>query len=367
MDGTRIAWCAAAAALACGLPSAGAQTAGAAWCKAPESTAWHNVLFGSVVKLSRRASLVPLDVSGDGRTFFAAIYSSRFSGVVKVNARTSRYAPVRRFDNPELDQAVGTFGGRWLVWQELHSPSDTGDFTVWAWDSSTGHARQIGSAGRDPSGGFWVSPWRVPDVRDGYATWAQGSGPDGVTDVHVYDLRRHSDRVVRHGHAQGSFLVAGRRVAWPESLRPGTSTVKLAANARTGASVPAPASIRRLRGISGLATDGSAVAFPDAGYKSLWWSPVLRMAPRRVFATRRIGDHVDNTVQISGRYVFFGAQPHAYIADAATRRYMPVGAGWGRLDGTGFVLLRPSRGKGSHAISDLVFLRRAAFPPIPAC
>jgi hypothetical protein len=364
MGGLRIAGVAATGALALAVGN-GAHSR-TAWCRAPESQAWRAALARSVVPLSRRVSLTPLDVSGDGRGFFAAMYSKRFSGVARVDARKSRVKRIRAFDRPSLDQAVGFFGGRWLVWKELHSPSDQNDFTVWAWDSQSGQALMIGAAERDPSGQFWPSPWGDPDVRDGYATWTQGSGPDEITDVHVFDLRRQRDRVVRHGHAQGSLLIAGHRVVWPESLRPGARTAMLAADARTGASAHVPRALRSLRGVSGLATDGQAVAYPDAVYESLWWASGLGTRPRRVFAPR-VGGHVDNTVQIAGRYVLFGAEPRAYVADTTARRYVSIGSGWGRLDRTGFVILRTAPGKSMHPIANVVFLRRIDFPPIRGC
>jgi len=315
-----------------------------------------------VVGLSRRVSLVPMDLSADGRSFFAAMYSRRFSGVVRVNVRTSRYTPIRRFPDPKTDQAVGSFGGRWLVWEELHSLTGSTDFAVWAWDSRRRRAQQIGAADG------WESPFRVPAVRGGHATWAQGSGPDDLTDVHVYDLRRNRDRVVRHGHAQGSFFIAGGRIVWPESLLRGAPTRMLVASVATGARLPAPPALRALRGVSGLATDGAAIAFPNGDYTALSWSPSLAAEPRLVFRTGNPGDHVDNSVQIAGRYALFGVPLRAYLADAGAGRYVQIApGGFGRLSGAGLVFLKPSKRKRSHAITDVVVLRREAFPPIASC
>jgi hypothetical protein len=78
-------------------------------------------------------------------------------------------------------------------------------------------------------------------------------------------------------------------------------------------------------------------------------------------------DTVDNSLQISGRYVFFGVQPRSYVADASTGRYVSIGAGWSRMSSVGLVVQRPSAGKASHAIADVDFLRRASFPPVPRC
>src|SRR5438094_248025 len=111
---------------------------------------------------------------------------------------------------------------------------------------------QIGAAKRNPDGSFWPSGWRQPDVRAGLATWEQGDGPDGEGEVHVYDLERGVDRIVRQGHPQGASLVAGPTVVWPESLAPGQLTRMLAANPRTGASVPPPPTLAPPQGGGGV-------------------------------------------------------------------------------------------------------------------
>jgi hypothetical protein len=167
----------AALALCAGATPPGGATGG--WCRAPQPASWQRVLAHSVVAVSRHASVLPIVGAGDGRSFFAQLDSSGCSGVVRIDARTSRVTPIRRFPAPAHDQADGSFDGRWLVWNEYHSLSDFDDFTTFAWDSRTGALRQIGGATRGPGGGFWFSPWRQPDVRNGLATWAQGSGPDG--------------------------------------------------------------------------------------------------------------------------------------------------------------------------------------------
>ena len=366
MGGLRIAGVTAAGALV--LSGGGGAQGRVAWCKTTESQAWRSALARAVVPLSRRVSLTPLGAPREGRRFFAALYSRKFSGVVEVDARTSRYVRIHRFAHPDRDQAVGSFGGRWLVWQELHTADfPSTDFAVWSYDARTGAVSQIGAAERDPQGNFWPSPgWRPPDVRDGYATWAQGSGPDQIADVHVYDLAAGTDRIVRHGRPQNPFLISGERVVWPESLAPGAMTRLEAASAATGHALRVPAALRPLRGVYGLATDGKAVAYSASRDTALWWSPSLRVAPRRVFRTRGV-DTVDNSVQIAGRYVFFGVQPHSYVADTKAGRYVDIGSGWSRMSAVGLVLLRPVAGKSSHPLAKVVLLRRRDFPPIGDC
>jgi hypothetical protein len=319
------------------------------------------VLAGHVVSLSRRASVLPIVGAGDGRSFFAQLYSPAFSGVVRIDARTSRVTRIRRFPNAHDDQADGSFDGRWLVWNEYHSLSDFDDFATLAWDSRTKRVTQIGSAAH------WSSGWRQPDVRDGLATWSQGSGPDGETEVHVYDLRRGTDRIVRRGHAQGSFFVAGPKVVWPESPARGAWTRMLAANPRTGARVPTPPALAGLRGVSALFSDGKTIVYPSAKFTALWWAPSLRAKPQLVFKPKRRLGYVDNSVRVAGRYFLFSSERSAYVGDGRTRRYMLLGGDGVAIDGRALIVSSWTKGKTLHPRNRIMFVPLRALPRLGPC
>ena len=282
------------------------------WCQALPNAAWKNALEGHVVRLSRHAAIVPLALNGDGRSFFASLSSKAFSGVVQLDVRADRFTPIRRFPNAANDQASGSYDGRWLVWDEYHSLYGSDDFTVWSWDSRTHEVRQIGAATRSPSGDFWPSPWRHPEAVGGFATWTQGAGRDGIADVHVVDLPTGRDRIVRHGHANGSSLVKGV-VIWPESLSRGAATTMLAASASTGRRVAVPKAFEGAWGVGWAASDGTRIAYPGINLTSLYWSPSLDALPTRVFPGH-FAQPIGVPVQISGRYVSFGVAPHTYLA-----------------------------------------------------
>jgi hypothetical protein len=337
------------------------------WCKAKPDSAWKKVLGGGLVALSRRASVVPLALANDKRSFFAEIYTKAYSGIVRIDATSSRYSKIKRFPDPVNDQVSGSFDGRWLVWAEYHSLYDTGDFTVWSWDSRTGRLRKIGAATRSPGGDFWPSSLQAPVALAGYATWEQGSGPNNLGDIHVVNLRTGRDRVVRRGHVGGSFLVNGPLVVWPESMKPGALTVMRTTSARTGRAVATPPALRNLRGGLAPVTDGKALGYITDDWGSLWWSPSLEATPRRVLRSR-IGYPIDNSVQVTGHFVFFGIQPVSYFANAASGRFIKINqGGWTRVDAKAFVLLKPSKKKALHGISDIVFLPLKSLPPIPPC
>lgn len=337
------------------------------WCEARANRGWHRVLRQHVVPLSRTTSLVPWTLAHDGRSFFATVRTTGFSGVARVNAKTGELVRIKSFSDPANEQADGAFDGRWLVWDEYRGFSSFDDFTTWAWDSRTGELRRIGAAKRGPSGDFWGSPWRAPDVRAGIATWAQGSGPDEATEVHVYNLRSGRDTVVSGRHAQGSFLIHGHRVAWPESPYRGAET-KIYVASSTGRPLPVPPALRGLHGVSGLATDGLRIAYPTAPYRSLWWSPSLARAPERI-VTALHADHVDNSVQIAGRWIGFGIQPRVFVADTKTRRYIEITGhgGWTRLDARSLLVLYATGTKALDARGPIAFVPLRDLPPLPAC
>ena len=339
------------------------------WCEAELNAAWKTMLDRGLVGLSRRASIAPLALANDGRSFFAEIYTKAYSGIVRVDVASGRNTEIKRFSNPTRDQALGTFDGRWLVWTEYHSLYDPNDFTVWSWDSHTGRLRQIGAAARSPSGQFWSSVWQGAVALDGYATWEQGSGPESLGDIQVVDLESGRNRIIRRGHPAGSFLVPGSSgpvVVWPESMKPGALTIMRAAEAKTGRVVAAPPALRRLRGALSPVTDGRAIAYATDQWRSLWWSPSLEVAPRRVYTAPK-GNFIENWVHVAGRYVSFTVWPKAYLADASRGRYMEVNPGGDtHLGKEGLALGKPPKNK-ANRVADIVFLPLKSLPPIPPC
>jgi hypothetical protein len=338
------------------------------WCEARSSVAWRRVLSRHIVARSRTTSLVPLALAHDGRSFFAGAYLARFSGVARIDTRTGRLTRVKAFPDPQLDQAWAALDGRWLVWNEYHGFDNFNDFTTWAWDTQARKLKQLGSAARGPTGQFWESPWRGPDIRHGMATWVQGVGPDQLGDIHTFNLRTGRDLVVRHGHPGGAFLLDHHIVVWAEASAPGVPTRMHAASALTGAPLPLPPTLRSLRNITGLETDGRRIAYPNASYKSLWWSPSPGAQPSEVIETRHL-QHVDNSVQVSGRYVAFGIYPGVFVADTRLRRYVRVSTHGGSalIDSTDLLVTYGPTKKALHPLLRMSFLPLHDLPPMPAC
>lgn len=353
--------------------AAGGRTAAATrtqrgWCNARSSSAWRRVLSRHTVALSRTTALLPLALAHDGRSFFASVYSPSFSGVARIDARTGRLTRIKAFPDPQFDQAWAALDGRWFVWNEYHGFDGFNDFTTWAWDTKARKLIQIGTATRAPTGQFWESPWRGPDVRDGIATWVQGVGPDQLGDVHTYNLRTGRDLVVRQGHPGGAFLLDHHVVVWAEASAPGAPTRMHATSALTGARVRLPPALRTLRNITGLQTDGHRIAYPNASYTSLWWSPSPAATPSKVIGTRHL-EHIDNSVQVSGHYVSFGIYPSVFVADTRLHRYVQVSTQGGSalVNSTALLVTHGPTKKALHPRLRVALVPLRDLPPIAAC
>jgi hypothetical protein len=239
-----------------------------------------------VVPVSLRAELVPIGVSADGRTAYVSAWTSRFSGVARLNLATGALRPIREFADPATDQADGAWGGRWLVWEQTRSLQSLDGFTVLGWDSVTGRLIRLGHSLNSPAGTPWPSPWHAPAVSGGYAAWAQGDGPGGLVQIRLADLRTGRVVVIRKGHVQAPFFDAGLLV-WPESDRPGAATALRAYNLADGKLARLPPALATVRGTDFVVADGVRTAFFSPGLTELYYSPspgqraraVLRLPP----------------------------------------------------------------------------------------
>src|SRR5664280_1374848 len=186
------------------------------WCQAKQDAAWKKVLGSGLVALSQHASVQPLAVA-DGRSFYAEIHSKNYSGIVKIDARTSRYTRIR----PDRYGVVGSADRRWFVWaDQINGYGATK--AIWAWDSRSGRLRRISGSMRTRNGG-WVSA-SDPAARNGYVTWSQSTSAGPGTEVHVVDLSTGRDSIIHRGSASEPFLLSGRVVAWTENVSSSSKT-----------------------------------------------------------------------------------------------------------------------------------------------
>jgi hypothetical protein len=284
------------------------------------------------VRASLAGEVVPLGMSADGRTAYVSAWTSRFAGVAALRLATGRLRPIRAFPDPAADQADGSSGGRWLVWEETHSLHSLDGFTVYAWDSVTGRLRRIGHSLHPRHGGPWPSPWHAPAVSGNYAAWAQGYGPGGEVEVMLADLATGKTSIVRRGHTQPPFFDRNLLV-WPESDQPGAQTTLHALSLGTGRPAMLPAALRAVHGTAFVVTDGTRTAYLSPALTALYYSPAPARQARLVLRLPPGVDFAD--LAIAPGSLAWATTRATYLGSTTTGGYARVTPQYGDATGSG--------------------------------
>jgi hypothetical protein len=263
-------------------------------------------------------------------------WASRFSGIAALNLATGATRRIKAFADPATDQADGSFGGRWLVWEETYSLQSLDDFTIYAWDSATGTLRTLGHSLAGPGGTAWPSPWHGPAVSGQYAAWAQGYGPGGVVEIRLANLETGQVTVIRRGHLQPPFF-DGDLVVWPESDRPGTQTTLHAYDIATGRPARMPAVLQAVHGTEFVATDGTRTAYFSPDLTELYYSAAQGQRARVVLRLPAGVAFADLAIE-PGSLAWTTTQA-TYLASTRTGAYSQVTTAYGFATGSNSAVL----------------------------
>jgi hypothetical protein len=299
---------------------------------APELTA----ALARTVRQSLRAEVLPLGISADGRMAYVSTWSAGFSGVGELNLASGTLRRIQSFADPGTDQADGSAGGNWLVWEETYSLQSLDDFTVYAYDSVTGVLRRIGHSLAGPGGTAWPSPWHAPAVSGHYAAWAQGYGPGGLVEIRLANLTTGRVTVIREGHTQPPFF-DGHLVVWPESDRPGTQTTLHAFSLPTGRPASLPTVLRAVHGTEFVATDGTRTAYFSPDLTRIYYSPAQDRRAVQVLRLPAGQDFAD--LDMEPGTLAWTTTRATYLASTRTGAYSQVTPRYGYATGLGPVLL----------------------------
>ena len=317
------------------------------------------------VPRSLQEELVPLGVSGDGQIAYVSAWTPGFAGVAELDIATGKLREIQRFADPVTDQADGTSGGQWLVWEETYSLQTLDDFTVYSFDAAAGRLRALGHSLAGPGAVAWPSPWHGPAVSGRYAAWAQGYGPGGLVEIRLANLATGQVRVIRQGHVQPPFF-DGSLVVWPESDSPGSQTALHAYSLVTGRAAALPPVLRAVHGTEFVATDGTRTAYFSADLTELYYSPLQQ---QRASMVLRLPPGVDFADLSIGRGALAWTTSRAtYLASTQTGAYSQVTPDYGYATGSGQVMLvsdAPSR-KAAHPVLALHVVSAAALAG-PGC
>jgi len=326
-----------------GRPPAAARKGGAAapaqpaltFCQAAPARSLRTELARTVPG-SRSAEIQPLGVSTGAREVYVSAWRPGFSGVAMLDLATGGLRQIRAFADPATDQADGSAGGRWLAWAQTYSLSSLDRFTMYAWDSMTGHLQRIGRSIAGPGGTAWPSPWHAPAVSGHYAAWAQGYGAGGLVEIRLADLQTGKVTTIRGGHTQPPFF-DGSLVVWPESDAPGTQTTLRAYSLTSGRLVPLPSALRQVHGTEFVVSDGIRTAYLSPSLTQLYYSP-RQDQPARLALQLPAGVDFSDLAMAPGALAWTTSRA-TYLASTRTGAFTKVTPSYGYATGSGSVVL----------------------------
>ncbi len=342
------------------------------WCQAQPDKAWRDALAGGLVSLSRKASIEPLADAGDGHSFYAELSSKDYSGIVRVDASTSRYTKIQPIARPAMFRAIGAVDGRWFVWvgmwRNATSGPDYSRWEIWSWDSGSERLRKLAAEPNAARTGNWFSGSRL-SARDGYVLFVHAEGRETV--LEAADLASGRSKTVSRGKLVSPLFLLPKHVAvWEELDETGDrKKAKIAAaDVTTGKRVPLPQALRAIdaNNASDLTSAGAALLYSRLFPQSLWWTPSLDLAPRRVVAGVSSFEF-ENSLNVSGDYALFSDQPKVYLANGKDGRYLRIASDASALlgDRALIVVKEPTDVLQTH--TDVSFLPLASLPAIPPC
>ncbi len=285
---------------------------------------------------SLQAEVLPLGLSADGRAAYVSTWGAGFSGVAEIDLASGKLRPIQAYAHPGTDQADGSSGGRWLVWQETYSQQSLDDYTIYAFDADTGKVRRLGHSLAAPSGAVWPSPWHAPAVSGHYAAWAQGYGPGGLVEIRLADLATGQVTVIRQGRVQPPFF-DGSLVVWPESDSPGSQTTLHAFSLVTGRPARLPAVLQAVRGTDFVATDGTRTAYFSPDLSRLYYSAAQDQPARMVLRLSVGADFEDLAIEPGS--LAWTTSAATYLASTRTGAYSRVTPQYGYATGSGPLVL----------------------------
>jgi hypothetical protein len=304
-------------------------------------------------------------VSGDGRIAYGETRSTAGGGVAAVDLATGSVSAIAGL--PPGAAGVGAMAAAqpWLVWEELDSATDLGDWSVRAWNGQSNVMLDLASS-RLGGGQEVFGQAPLPVAAHDVAAWAQplprqASYPEAQ--VVRYDLGTRQSSVLDSGRVSGPVFV-GPDLVWARVDADGSYTLR-AVDATTLRPVTLPDRVSSPGPVRYLA--GSA--------RYLAWSSDQQSLHVWRVGTDEYGDYTTDLqhplqfLQIAGDFVLWYAGYPSSVLDLRTGRAFDL---QGAVAGSDAVIAatEPSRAsstKGDIAPARLSYAPLSAATRIDAC
>lgn len=178
-------------------------------CFGPVPAAWRH---GRIVDTPHGVGLSPVAVAGG--LAYGQYSRGRQTGVGVLDLATGRLSTIAPFPPDAGGLGALSVDGPWVVWEQLDSRTDIGDWSVHAWNRRTGRSSTLATT-RTPAGARLNGAQPAPALHAGVAVWPQpitGTGPP-LVQLRATTLATGQSRVLDTGLIS-SPVHAGHDLVW---------------------------------------------------------------------------------------------------------------------------------------------------------
>jgi len=203
-----------------------------------------------------------------GNLAFGQWNTATGGGIAGVDMTTGQLTTISTYG-----PGVGGLGGMavelpWLVWEQLDSQTNTSDWSIHAWNQTSGTSEILGTS-RQGDGTEIPGQQPLPVLDHGVVAWAQPVAPnlgEARAEIHVVDLFTGRVSVLDSGHVSspvyaGPYLIWGKYIGETFSFR--------AVIASTGRAVDLPTHLQHPGSIGYLAGSSQYLLWSNQGSTAL--------------------------------------------------------------------------------------------------
>lgn len=236
--------------------------------------------------------------------------------MVSLDLRSGRLTTIARY-RPDVS-GLGALAVEepWVLWEQLDSKTNLADWSVRAFNRTTGQSIRIADS-HSPGGGFVPGQQPLPVLRNGLAAWAQPVRTNGSTvqaELRVFDLGHRITRVLDSGRLS-SPVYAGGLLVWAKV--DDTRQYSLhAVDEKTLQPVELPEAIRRPDSVAYLGGSADRLVWSANDALTLHeWNFTTRKPAQYALSDR---GHAFQFLQVAGDFLLWDGATTASVLDLTT-------------------------------------------------
>jgi hypothetical protein len=289
--------------------------------------------------------------------------SASESGIGRLDMTTGRLTTIAQFPGAAGGVGAMAVDPPWVVWEELDSQTNLGDWTIHVWNQRAGTGRLLATS-RLSNGTYVTGQEPEPVVRNGVAAWAQPVPGQDHYKVRAVDLATGMVSTLDTGRVS-SPVYAGPYLVWGKIDTAGRSLLRVAdAENFRPAAIPGP--LRDPGSLLYLAGSPQYLAWSSGDLNTLTVWPVG--TGRLLRFTQSDSGHPFQFLQLTGHFVLWYTGTGSSVLDLQTGNAFDL-AGSGAASAGAITVQEQLKQppKGSFASVRVSTLATAAMPAIRTC